>query len=177
MTAIPVSNAVLCEWNSLTPERAAARILPCCGAQAWAEALAAERPFDAEQALLAASKSIWYSLPESDWQQAFDSHPRIGERKPRGLSTGLSEAWSGAEQRAAMAAEQADKDALRDANARYEHRFGRIFIICAHGRSVREILREIDRRMSNTPAQELREAAHQQERITELRLKHWLEGR
>lgn len=168
-------NAVVRTWNSLPAAEAAARILPCCGSQAWATAMAAERPFDSMQALLAASNRIWNSLPPADWQQAFDSHPRIGERHPQGASTAMSQTWSGAEQRAAMTAEQAHKDALREANSVYERRFGRIFITCARGRSAQQILDELHSRLANTPGEELREAANQQAQITEQRLKQWME--
>ena len=65
---------------------------------------------------------------------------------------------------------------LKVANRRYEARFGRIFIICASGRSAREILAALEARMKNDDATELREAAEQQRQITVLRLKRWLEA-
>lgn len=168
-------NSVLTAWNSLPPDAAAAAVLPCCGSQAWAAALASERPFADMATLLSAAKRVWDALTPSDWQQAFDSHPRIGEQKPQGTATEASLAWSRSEQSAAMAAEHAQKDALRQANALYEQRFGRIFIICARGRSAPEILQELQRRLTNAPDQELLEAAREQSRITALRLTQWLQ--
>lgn len=168
------TSPVLKHWNELDTTAAAAAILPCCGSQAWADTLADRRPYLHAQSLLAAAKDVWYSLGRGDWQEAFDSHPRIGERKPQSAASSESLAWSAAEQGAAMTAEQADKSALRDGNLRYEQRFGRIFIVCARGRSAREILTELERRLGNAPEAELLEAAREQAQITELRLKQWL---
>jgi 2-oxo-4-hydroxy-4-carboxy-5-ureidoimidazoline decarboxylase len=56
----------------------------------------------------------------------------------------------------------------------YEERFGRIFLICAAGKNAAEILAMLDRRMKNTDAAELLEAAEQQRQITQLRLRRWL---
>ena len=167
-------NAVLRQWNALDPASAGRLVLPCCGSEAWAAAVAAERPFADQESLLNAAERIWFSLAASDWQQAFDSHPRIGERDAQHSATARSLAWSAAEQSAAMRAGQAERDALREANRRYEQRFGRIFIICARGRSAGEILAELQRRLGNSAEEELREAAREQAKITELRLKQWL---
>jgi 2-oxo-4-hydroxy-4-carboxy-5-ureidoimidazoline decarboxylase len=164
------------DWNLLDPAAAAAAILPCCGSEAWARAVAARRPFADDDALLAASAEIWAQLPTQDWQQAFDSHPRIGERKPQASATAQSLAWSSSEQSAAMAAEADELRELREANVLYEERFGRVFLIRARGRSTAEILAELRRRLTNTPDAEIQEAAAQQAEITALRLRAWLGG-
>jgi 2-oxo-4-hydroxy-4-carboxy-5-ureidoimidazoline decarboxylase len=135
--------------------------------------LASQRPVADEERLLSLSDALWNSLPESDWRQAFDSHPRIGERHAKS-ATESSLKWSSQEQSNALADDNAA--ALAEGNAAYEARFGRIFLICASGRSAQEILAELQRRMNNDPATELQEAAEQQRRITQLRLKRWLGG-
>ena len=168
--------SMLQDWNGLDAEAAAAAILPCCGSEAWAKNLAALRPFAAEDTLLQASAEIWAGLPETDWQQAFDSHPRIGERKPQSTATARSLAWSSSEQGAAMAADDAAMAQLREANTFYEQRFGRIFLICARGRTTPAILTEIERRLTNSPEAERKEAAAEQAKITALRLRAWLAG-
>ena len=68
------------------------------------------------------------------------------------------------------------KLALEDANRRYEQKFGRIFIVCANGRTFSEIIKMLEMRMPNDAATELREAAEQQRQITQLRLRRWLES-
>jgi 2-oxo-4-hydroxy-4-carboxy-5-ureidoimidazoline decarboxylase len=169
--------SVLDRWNTLDAEVAAREILPCCGSRAWAEGLAVRRPFADIQQLCDQSDRIWASLPEQDWREAFDSHPRIGQQHAR-AATAESLAWSSEEQRAAMSAagsrEDAAKLALAEGNRQYEERFGRIFIVCAAGKSAAEILELLNARMQNTAADELLEAAEQQRQITQLRLRRWL---
>jgi 2-oxo-4-hydroxy-4-carboxy-5-ureidoimidazoline decarboxylase len=169
-------NDVLARWNSLDPESSTREILPCCGSQAWAEALTAKRPYTNEAALFITSDTIWRSLPEAAWQQAFDSHPRIGQKHAQTQATEESLRWSAQEQRVALSADAAAKLALEDANRRYEQRFGRIFIVCARGKSSSEILSILEARMNNDPQTELHEAVEQQRQITQLRLHRWLES-
>ena len=167
------TNPVFTQWNALDAASAAREILPCCGSRAWAQGLAAERPFAGVQQLLEASDRMWASLAQQDWQEAFDSHPRIGQQHAR-AATAESLAWSSEEQRAAMSDEAATKLALAEGNRHYEERFGRIFIVCAAGRSAAEILSILNARMNNSAAVEWREAAEQQRQITQLRLRRWL---
>lgn len=167
-------NEALARWNSLPPEDAAREVLPCCGSQAWAEQLAAQRPFVYPEDLFAASDAVWFALPEADWNEAFDSHPRIGQQHAR-AATVQSLSWSSSEQRAiASSQDEAAKLALAEANREYEAKFGRIFLICASGKSTNEILSILRARMDNTPEQELVEAAEQQRQITQMRLRRWL---
>jgi 2-oxo-4-hydroxy-4-carboxy-5-ureidoimidazoline decarboxylase len=63
---------------------------------------------------------------------------------------------------------------LAERNRQYEERFGRIFLVCANGKSAAEILTILDRRMKNTDTAELLEAAEQQRQIMQLRLRRWL---
>ena len=169
-------NKVLARWNSLGPTAAAREALPCCGSHAWAEALVSARPIADEASLLETSASIWLSLPEQAWQEAFDSHPRIGQNQAIAHATKESLSWSAQEQRAALSNDEATKLALEDANRRYEERFGRIFIVCASGKTSAEILAILEARLQNDAATELLEAAEQQRQITQLRLHRWLES-
>jgi len=159
-------------WNAATTEQAAEQILPCNGSRAWAEQMAALRPFATPFDLTCTADIIWRSLPASDWQQAFDSHPRIGEHKAK-AATAESLKWSADEQSAANPDEQI-KAALAEGNRAYEQKFGRIFIVCATGKSAAEMLTILNQRMANDPATELREAAEQQRQITQVRLRKWL---
>jgi 2-oxo-4-hydroxy-4-carboxy-5-ureidoimidazoline decarboxylase len=168
---------MLAHWNELGAEAAAREVLPCCGSCGWAQGLAAKRPFAQARELYAASDAVWAGLTEDDWREAFDSHPRIGQSHAR-AATAESLAWSAQEQRAAVtqggSPDEAAKLALAAANRQYEERFGRIFIVCASGKSSAEILAILQRRMTNTAAAEMMEAAEQQRQITQLRLRRWL---
>jgi 2-oxo-4-hydroxy-4-carboxy-5-ureidoimidazoline decarboxylase len=169
-------NKALARWNSLDPVDAAREVLPCCGSQAWAAALAGRRPIADEASLIEASASIWQDLPEEAWQEAFDSHPRIGQNQAQTHATGKSLHWSAQEQRTAVSDDEAMKLALEEANRRYEQKFERIFIVYANGKTSTEILAILEARMKNDAATELREAAEQQRQITQLRLRRWLES-
>jgi OHCU decarboxylase len=174
------SKDILEQWNRLPVDQATQAILPCCGSKAWAQGMSARRPLVNESALLAESNEVWRNLAHSDWMEAFHSHPRIGE--PRVESSPLesppaqSVVWSAREQRDVTDADAGVKRALADANREYEQRFGRIFIVCATGKSAREILEILSRRLKNDGETELLEAAEQQRQITELRLRKWIQG-
>jgi 2-oxo-4-hydroxy-4-carboxy-5-ureidoimidazoline decarboxylase len=166
---------VLAHWNRIPGDAAEAQILPCCGSKRWAHEMAARRPFKDEAALMLASDETWCSLDEADWVEAFNRHSRIGESKRQGGAE-RSDAWSRQEQGRVAEAGDAVKIALAEGNRDYEEKFGRIFIVCATGKSAPEILEILQRRLQNNAATELHEAAEQQRQITQLRLKKWLQG-
>jgi OHCU decarboxylase len=175
------ANAVLARWNRLPVNDAMSAILPCCGSKAWAQKMVARRPLVDETMVVSASNEIWGSLARSDWMEAFNSHPRIGESRPAHSSStpsppAQSVQWSAQEQRSIADTDAAAKDALVHANREYERRFNRIFIVCATGKSATEILEMLRQRLDNDAETELLEAAEQQRQITEIRLKKWLQG-
>lgn len=151
MTETHMHNSILAAWNALDAPSAAETILPCNGSRAWADQLAALRPFQTAFDLTCTADIVWRALPASDWQQAFDSHQRIGE-----TPTSTAEA------------------VLAAASAAYEEKFGRIFIVHTTGRSTEEILAILQHRLSNDPPTELHEAVEQQRQITQLLLRKWL---
>ena len=165
-------NTILEDWNRLEQETATKVILPCNGSLAWAIGVVNLYPFETPEELFAASDKVWLTLPEKDWQQAFDSHPRIGEHKAK-AATEQSLKWSAGEQSAANP-DEATQAALAAANKEYEQKFGRIFIVCATGKSAAGMLAILQRRLANDPATELKEAAEQQRQITQIRLRKWL---
>lgn len=168
------SSNVLASWNGLSAEHAAAEIVSCCGSSSWARELAARRPLSDETALLAASDEIWRRLEHNDWLEAFSKHPRIGERKAPPAALSQSAKWSAQEQKNVAGATESVHQALAEANRDYEQRFGRVFIVCATGKSAEEMLDILRHRMQNDNAAELHAAAEEQRKITNLRLKKWL---
>ncbi len=165
---------VLARWNDLPLGEAAEKILPCCGSKAWALAMANRRPILGETALLSACDEVWKSLPESDWLEAFESHPRIGDSHSPASAPARSRAWSGEEQRQVATSGEDVRTALAEGNRAYERRFNRIFIVCATGKSASEILEILKRRLESDERTELYEAVEQQRQITHLRLRKWL---
>ena len=169
-------SAVLARWNSLPSEEAAREILPCCGSDTWATSMASKRPIHDEVSLIETSDAIWQGLGESDWLEAFRSHPRIGESHSEAKTTAQSSQWSGQEQRQAASADEAMKLALKWGNREYEQKFGRIFIVCATGKSASEVLEILRRRLHNDEATELQQAAEEQRQIMHIRLTKWIAG-
>src|SRR5271156_733078 len=164
-------NSILARWHTLPPGEAVAEVLSCCGSPAWARKLTAMRPFANEQKLFAAADGCWRGLPPSDWLEAFRSHPRIGEQHAQNKTTATSAAWSKSEQSQMKNADAAILVRMREGHREYEERFGRIFIVCASGRQPAELLRILELRLKNVPAQELVESAAQQQQIMQLRLR------
>lgn len=164
---------VLAHWNSLSVDKAMQEILSCCGSRAWAHSMTVRRPIETENELLAASDVVWNSLPQADWLEAFNSHPRIGEAGPATTCAAKAVAWSGEEQKTVGTAADHIKLALAEGNRAYEERFRRIFIVCANGKPPEEILAILKGRLHNDDRTELLEAAEQQRQITQLRLKKW----
>jgi OHCU decarboxylase len=165
---------VLTRWNSLALLHAAIEIFPCCGSNSWARQMAALRPIEDEDSLLAASDKIWRSLTEDHWMEAFAHHPRIGRSIAPPRAPARSAEWSREEQQKVGAAGDDLIAALAEGNRAYEQRFGRIFIVCAAGKSAQAILDILQRRMRNDEQTELQESAEQQRQITSLRLKKWI---
>ncbi len=148
--------------NALDESDARAALLRCCGSRRWVEQMLAARPFAADAGVLAAAERVWWSLETTDRLEAFAAHPRIGER--------ADDAWASAEQAGVAAADNAMRQAFSDGNRAYEQRFGHVFLICATGRGADDLAAQLQRRLGNDPASELRIAAGEQAKITRLRL-------
>jgi 2-oxo-4-hydroxy-4-carboxy-5-ureidoimidazoline decarboxylase len=167
---------VLAWWNGMSAEEAAEEILPCCGSRGWAREMAARRPIRDEIALMAANDEVCGRLSEADWLEAFCSHPRIGESHAKTSVPARSAAWSGQEQKGVSGAGDEIKTALEAGNRAYEERFGRIFIVCATGKTPTELLEVLRQRLGNDERSEFQEAAEQQRHIAQQRLRKWLQG-
>jgi 2-oxo-4-hydroxy-4-carboxy-5-ureidoimidazoline decarboxylase len=164
----------LAMWNAMPSDDAARSILPCCGSRAWATEMASRRPLADGAAILAAARKVWQGLSEADWQEAFDSHPRIGDSHAAPSAAAKSQQWSAQEQQEVTQSADAVRTALAEGNRAYEQRFGRIFIVCATGKRPEEILQILRRRLQNKDTEELQQAADEQQQITQIRLRKWL---
>jgi OHCU decarboxylase len=157
-------------FNGLPSEAAAGELLAVCHSERWAGQVAAGRPYPDLAALQTAADEAWMALGPDDWLEAFAAHPRIGQ------SGGGSPAWSRQEQSGVGGAGEEVTNALARGNAEYEDRFGHVFLIAAAGRSADEILAQLQARLGNDPATELRVAAGEHRRITRLRLEKLMRG-
>ncbi len=158
----------LARFNDLLPDEAERRLYACFASDAWAQRVAAARPYANFAAILEACESAWSELDPADWLAAFAAHPRIGE------SGGHAPESSEREQSAIRAAQQETMTALAEENRRYESRFGHVFLISASGRTADDILAALRQRMRNDPATEFAVAADEHRKITRLRLERML---
>ncbi|MCG7802228.1 2-oxo-4-hydroxy-4-carboxy-5-ureidoimidazoline decarboxylase [Enterobacter asburiae] len=155
------------DFNHLPHEKALALIHPCVALTEWADALALRRPYASRDELFSTANALTQNWDEAALAQALNAHPRIGE-KPAGSQ---AEAALSRQEQGEVNDRDADlARALREGNARYEARFGRVFLIRAKGRSGEEILQALHARLENNDAQEVRAALEQLREITLLRL-------
>jgi 2-oxo-4-hydroxy-4-carboxy-5-ureidoimidazoline decarboxylase len=156
--------------DNLSMDDARRMLTACCGSSRWVERMLDRRPFGSSERLLDAARDEWSALTEADWREAFSHHPRIGDREALRERFPITAHLSEQEQAGVAGAAEDVLDALAEANRAYEQRFGYIFIVCATGKTAEEMLALLGERLSNDPADEVRVAAAEQAKITELRL-------
>lgn len=157
--------------NCLPNAEAENELLKCCGSRNWARRMVAERPFLSLNKLFDSADQIWWSLEPSDWLEAFHSHPKIGEQKAAAAVAVEAQKWSEDEQSGISDSAPETIDELARLNREYEEKFGYIFIVCASGKSSEEMAGILRQRRGNDLNKELRIAAAEQAKITELRLR------
>lgn len=133
----------------------------------WVDDVAVGAPYDDLDDLLARAARSATPLSAEEIDEALAHHPRIGERP---VGEGRSDRLSRAEQSSADADDAALADAIAEGNRAYEHRFDRVFLIRAAGRTRAEILAELHRRTRLDDATELAIVGEQLREIAILRL-------
>lgn len=156
----------LAHWNKLPTPAAEDQIRKCCGSMLWTQQITFMRPFATPEHLFSAADKIWASLDLEARLEAFRAHPRIGEV--------AATKWAANEQSGMSAADADSRLAMATGNLEYETRFGFIYIVCATGKSAKEMLDLLQRRLKNSRATEIEEASEQQRQIMQLRLRKWL---
>ncbi|WP_125130089.1 2-oxo-4-hydroxy-4-carboxy-5-ureidoimidazoline decarboxylase [Microbacterium sp. 10M-3C3] len=158
---------LLADFNAAPAVEAAATARVWANVPAWADAVAAGRPYASVDALTAYAGALAAQWTPAELEQALAHHPRIGAR----VTGADAEAAASRREQASMATAGDDVTAAMAAgNAAYEERFGRVFLIRAAGRAPAEMLAELHRRLENDPDTEVREATAQLAEIAMLRL-------
>ena len=159
------------QWSA---DEAHANFLRCCGSERWARAMVAEAPYPSEERLLDVANAAFDAMAEIDWLEAFRAHPKIGDLASMKKKFASTANWSAGEQGAMSEAAEELLTELAAANAEYETKNGFIFIVCATGKSPREMLTRLRERLAHTRDEELRIAAGEQRKITHIRLEKLL---
>jgi 2-oxo-4-hydroxy-4-carboxy-5-ureidoimidazoline decarboxylase len=160
-------------FNGLPIKAAQAELERCCGSKRWVAEMIEARPFISQGALLDSAGRVWRRLSPADWQEAFSHHPQIGAQTGAAKSDSKlarTSDWASEEQKGTANASAQTLKKLADGNIAYQARFGYIFLVCATGKSAEEMLGLLEARMSNSPETELKIAAAEQEKITQIRL-------
>jgi len=145
-------------FNASPDGEAVAVMLSCCASRRFADAMAAGRPYASLAAVEAGTRAVFESLTWDDVLEAMSEHPRIGAR---------AGGQSAAEQSGVTDSSRA---ALAEGNARYEERFGHVFLICATGLSGEQMRAALEERLGSDPATERAVTTTELEKITLLRV-------
>ncbi|HNS11468.1 MAG TPA: 2-oxo-4-hydroxy-4-carboxy-5-ureidoimidazoline decarboxylase [Bacteroidia bacterium] len=159
------------ELNSLSEKSFFIEMEKCCGSSSWIKGMFSDRPFKNIEDLIKKADINWEQTTESDWLEAFDHHPKIGDLKSLEEKFANTKTLAGGEQASVENASQKTLLDLAAGNEAYENKFGFIFIVCATGKSAEEMLQLLNSRIGNNRETELRNAAAEQQKITTLRLK------
>ena len=146
----------------------------CCGSRTWASMMTMVRPFTSEDELIDVAAAAWNDLQTDDWLEAFAAHPEIGETKAAPRQQAQAAEWSAGEQSGISSADEVLRQELAAANRAYYDKFGFIFIVCATGKSAAEMLERCRVRLGNDRETEIANAAAEQQKITEIRLRRLL---
>lgn len=161
---------ILEDLNQLAVSDASHTFMQCCTSSTWVNNMVAARPFSDEKALRQAADDAWLGLAEQDYFEAFEGHPKIGDVSSLRAKYANTKELAGDEQGLVKEADDTVLDVLSQGNSDYEAKFGFIFIVCATGKSAKQMSDLLQARLPNNKAQELVNAAEEQRKIFQLRI-------
>lgn len=160
----------LADLNAQTPEQATHTFMQCCTSSAWVQAMVQARPFFDYKALASQADLVWQGLEDADFFEAFEGHPKIGDVNSLRAKYKNTKELASNEQGLVKEASDNVLEILAKGNADYEEKFGFIFIVCATGKSAKEMSDLLQVRLPNNKAQEIVNAAEEQRKIFQLRI-------
>jgi len=164
----------LTELNKADSESAGLFFRQCCTSSMWAEQMVSGRPYRDRSHLRDYADYCWGLLSESDYLEAFEGHPKIGDIESLKKKFKGSQDIARNEQSSVAEANIETLERLSTGNAEYEKKFGFIFIVFASGKSAEEMLNILEGRIDNSRIEEIATAAEQQRLIFQLRLRNLL---
>ncbi|BBY26233.1 2-oxo-4-hydroxy-4-carboxy-5-ureidoimidazoline decarboxylase [Mycolicibacterium sediminis] len=149
-------------FNRATERQRMHLLFEVCSSTIWARRVLAGGPFRDVDGLFDRADRVLAELPDAEIDAALDGHPRIGDR--------ADNASSAREQAGMASADDAVRAEMAAANARYEEKFGYVYLVCASGRSAEELLSILLDRLDNDPETERRVMRSELAKINRLRL-------
>ena len=160
----------LFEFNHIPWEEAFNALFSCCGSTNWANQLVSKRPVKTIEELKSLSNFYWSKTEEKDWLEAFSHHPKIGDLNALEKKFASTAGWASNEQSSVNKADITVLKNLSQGNDAYWQKFGFIFIVCATGKTAIEMLDLLNLRIVNSREVEIKIAAAEQNKITNLRI-------
>ena len=160
----------IAEFDHLAKEKKIELLTKCCGSTNWVTKMLTAPMAEDLVNLEDMAEERWYECTEDDWREAFLHHPKIGNIQTLKEKYRDTEEWASNEQSGVGDANQQTLSELATANETYEQKFGFIFIVCATGKSATQMLDILNSRLPNNIATEIKIAAEEQLKITQLRL-------
>ena len=164
----------LTELNKADSESAGLFFRQCCSSSMWADQMVSGRPYRDRSHLRDYADYCWGLLSESDYLEAFEGHPKIGDIESLKKKFKGSQDIARNEQSSVAEANIETLERLSIGNAEYEKKFGFIFIVFASGKSAEEMLNILEGRIENSRSEEVATAAEEQRLIFQLRLRNLL---
>ncbi|WP_420589416.1 2-oxo-4-hydroxy-4-carboxy-5-ureidoimidazoline decarboxylase [Bacterioplanoides sp.] len=158
------------QLNQLNEQDAAFAFENCCTSKNWIEGMVAARPYANVEQCLSVAETVWSKLGESDFLQAFEGHPKIGDVSSLKAKYAHTKKLASGEQSSVNEASDEVIERLAKGNNDYHDKNGFIFIVCATGKSAAEMLELLEQRLPNSREQELVNAAAEQAKITAIRI-------
>jgi len=160
----------LTDLNNQSAEQANHTFMQCCTSSTWVKAMVEARPFADDIAVAKQADLAWQELEEADYLEAFDGHPKIGDVSSLRAKYANTKELAGNEQGLVKEANDDVLEILSQGNTDYEEKFGFIFIVCATGKSAKEMSDLLQARLPNNKTTELVNAAEEQRKIFQLRI-------
>lgn len=158
------------QLNNFTVDEARHTFMQCCTSSTWVNTMVKARPFADKRALVNQADLAWQDLDEADYLEAFEGHPKIGDVNSLRAKYANTKELAGNEQGLVKEANDEVLRVLAQGNSDYEQKFGFIFIVCATGKSAKEMSDLLQARLPNNKTQELINAAEEQRKIFQLRI-------
>ena len=129
-------------FNNKGAEDAFDILYDICRSREWADKMVNARPFENVANLLSVAEEHFRALSGEEWLKAFAAHPKLGDR--------TAPAREAKEQSGTASASEIQLELLANLNTEYYDKNGFVFLLCATGVSIEDMLTHIQRRVENS---------------------------